>query len=118
MIADLEAGIGTMSRLEDSQIDFTLIVVEPTPRSLDVGRRAVEIAREKHQGRVVVVVNKVERVDDDVALVRMTLGDVEMVVVPSDAAVFDADRAGIALMDHAPSSPAVLAISTLADLVG
>ena len=117
VVADLEAGIGTLSRLGDSQVDLTLVVVEPTPRSLDVGRRAIDLARENQQGRVVVVVNKVVDVDTDLALVREKLGDAELVVVPDDDAVLDADRAGTALLDHAPDCPAARALVELVDLV-
>jgi CO dehydrogenase maturation factor len=117
VVADLEAGIGTMTRLDEAQIDLTLVVVEPTPRSLDVGARAIGIAREKKQGRIVVVVNKAEDVEDDAALVRDRLGDVELVLVPNDAAVLDADRTGVALLDYEPNSPAVLALESLTDFV-
>lgn len=117
VVADLEAGIGTLTRLDPAQVDVTLIVVEATPRSLDVGSRALAIATENNQGRIVVVVNKVEDVDTDTALVRQKLGDVETVLVPNDSAVFDADRRGLALLDHDPKSPAAKALSALADLV-
>jgi len=117
VVADLEAGIGTLTRLDDSQIDVTVIVVEPTPRSLDVGSRALAIAREKHQGRVIVVVNKVDEPDTDLNLVRSKLGDVELLAVPNDQAVINADRAGVALLDHDARAPATLALSRLADLI-
>jgi len=117
VVADLEAGIGTLTRLDPSQIDLTLIVVEPTPRSLDVGSRALAIARENNQGRIVVVVNKVEDVEIDTKLVQEKLGDVETVIVPYDPAVFDADRVGISVLDHDPNCPAAQALSRLADLV-
>ncbi len=116
-MADLEAGIGTLTRLDPSQVDLTLIVVEPTPRSLEVASRAMAIAAENSQGRLVVVVNKVEDVETDTQLVRDKLGDVEIVVVPYDSAVFDADRVGISVLDHAPDCPAAQALSSLADLV-
>lgn len=116
VVADLEAGIGTLTRLDPSQIDLTLIVVEPTPRSLDVGSRALAIARENNQGRIVVVINKVGDVEIDSRLVHEKLGDVETVIVPSDPAVFDADRVGISVLDHDPNCPAAHALSVLADL--
>lgn len=117
VVADLEAGIGTLTRLDPEQIDLTLIVVEPTPRSLDVGARALAIAAENKQGRVVVVVNKVEDVEIDTKLVEEKLGDVETVIVPYDPGVFDADRVGVSVLDHDPNSPAARALSALADLV-
>lgn len=117
VVADLEAGIGTLTRLEESQIDVTVIVVEPTPRSLDVGRRALAIARERDQGRIIVVLNKVDDSEVDLALVRKELGETETLVVPHDSAVFDADRAGVSLLDFAPDAPATTALTQLADLI-
>ena len=50
VVADLEAGIGTLTRLADSSVDATVVVVEPTLRSIDVARRAVTVAEEQRQG--------------------------------------------------------------------
>ncbi len=117
VVADLEAGLGTLSRLEAEKVDLTVVVVEPTPRSLDVGARALSIAREKQQGRTLVVANKVRDVDADLARVREWLGDVEVVVVPEDDAVVEADARGIALFDHDPGSPALASLASIADLL-
>lgn len=117
VVADLEAGIGTLSRLEAEKVDLTVVVVEPTPRSLDVGSRALAIARERQQGRILVVANKVRDVDADVARVREWLGDVEVVVVPEDDAVVEADARGVALLDHDPGSPALASLASIADLL-
>ena len=59
VVADLEAGIGTLTRLADASVDVVVVVVEPTPRSIDVAQRAVELARERKQGRVVLVANQI-----------------------------------------------------------
>lgn len=117
MVADLEAGIGTLTRLEESQIDVTIIVVEPTPRSLDIGCRALAIARDNDQGRIIVVANKVDGSGNDLELVRSKFGDVELIAIPADQSVFDADRAGVALLDHKPDAPATRALSKLAELI-
>ena len=39
VIADLEAGIGTLTRVAEEAFDTVLVVVEPTAKSLEVGRR-------------------------------------------------------------------------------
>ena len=59
IVADMEAGIGSLTRLEDSTVDISLVVVEPTPRSIDVARRGVHVADERQQGRIVIVGNKI-----------------------------------------------------------
>ncbi len=117
VVADLEAGIGTLTRLEPGQVDFTVVVVEPTPRSIEVGARALAIAIENTQGRTLVVLNKVDDVAADTAFAKDRLGNVETIVVPTDSSVFDADRLGISLLDHAPDSSAAQALARLADLV-
>lgn len=113
VIADMEAGIGTLTRLEEGAVDAVLVVVEPTPKSLEVGSRAAEQARAKTRGRVLVVANRV-RDDADLAAVRAALPGHEVVAVPDDPAVVAAERRGVAPLDIAPDAPAVRALVDLA----
>lgn len=112
VIADLEAGIGTLTRLPDGAVDVVVIVVEPTPRSLDVGVRARDLARERGVGRVVVVANRVTE-DADRARVVGALRGEEVVEIPHDPEVVAAEREGAAPLDTAPGSPAVQALVAL-----
>ncbi len=116
VVADLEAGIGTLGRLADAAVDVTVVVVEPTPRSIDVARRAVAVATDRCQGRVVIVANKLTS-DDDRSRVRAAFGEFPIVEVPVDEAIDTADRLGVSPLDHAPGCPAVLALSRLSELV-
>ena len=116
VVADLEAGIGTLTRLSEAAVDVTVVVVEPTPRSIDVASRAVTVASEQGQGRLIVVANKVTD-DDDRARIRDAFADLPIVEVPSDAAIDEADRLGLSPVDHAPGCPAVAALEELAALV-
>lgn len=116
VVADLEAGIGTLTRLEEARVDVTVIVVEPTPRSINVAARAAAVAAERRQGRMIAVANKVTS-DDDRQRVADALGGCEVVAVPLDAAVEEADRDGVSPLDRAPSAPAVAALESLADLI-
>jgi len=113
VIADLEAGIGTLSRLGDQRVDAVLVVVEPTPKSIDVGTRAAQLAKDKSLGRVVVVASRV-RGDDDLATIRSAFPDQEVVAIPDDPAIVEADRKGVAPLDSHPEAPAVLALVKLA----
>ncbi len=117
VVADLEAGIGTLTRLADSSVDATVVVVEPTLRSIDVARRAVAVAEEQRQGRVVVVANKVAD-DQDRDRIDEAFGDRTLVVVPDDPAVDAADRLGVSPVDHEPHAPAVVALESLVDVLG
>ena len=113
IIGDLEAGIGTVLRLQEGQADVVVVVAQPTAKSLDIARRAVEMAADK-TARTIVVANRV-RDDEDLAVIREAVGDCEMIVVPDDDAIARADREGRAAIDVDATSPGVLAIIELAD---
>ena len=116
VVADLEAGIGTLTRLADAAVDVVVVVVEPTPRSIDVAQRAVELARERQQGRVVLVANRITG-PEDLERITSSIPDCEVVSVPHDPAIMDADRRGVSPLDSAPDSPGVLALTQLATLL-
>ena len=113
IIGDLEAGIGTVLRLQEGEADVVVVVAQPTAKSLDIARRAVEMAADK-TARTIVVANRV-RDDEDLAIIRAAVGDCEMIVVPDDAAIAQADRDGRAAIDVDPDAPGVRAIIALAD---
>jgi CO dehydrogenase maturation factor len=113
IIGDLEAGIGTVMRLQEGQADVVLIVVQPTAKSIDVGRRAVELASDRG-ARMIVVANRV-RDDEDLDLIRAAVGDAEMVVVPDEPAIALADREGRAAIDVDENAPGVRVLIELAD---
>ena len=112
IVADLEAGIGTLTRLPEASVDTTLVIVEPTPRSIDVGQRAVLVATERQQGHITIVANKVADGEDE-ARVRAAFSDHDVVVVPVDPVVTTADRKGASPIDVDPDAPAVNAIDGL-----
>ncbi len=114
VIADLEAGIGTLTRLSEQRVDAVLVVVEPTPKSIEVGIRAADLAREKALGRVVVVASRI-RNEGDLAVVAKAFPDHEVVPIPDDPAIVKADRDGVAPLDTAPEAPAVRALVELAE---
>lgn len=114
LVADLEAGTGTLTRLGSGAIDVALVVVEPSPRSVEVAMRAAAAARQRDAGRLIVVANRV-RQGDDLSAITEGLAGAELVIVPDDAAVVEADRQGVAPLDLAPDAPAVRALRSLAD---
>ena len=114
VVGDLEAGIGTMWRLNEADADVVLVVVQPTTKSIEVARRALELASERVR-EVIVIANRI-REDDDLSLIQDALGhDHDYVVIPEDAAIAEADRRGEAAIDIDDTSPGVLAMVALAD---
>lgn len=113
IVADLEAGIGTLTRLPEASVQSTLVIVEPTPRSIDVGQRAVLVATERKQGQITIVANKVANQEDDTR-VRNAFAEYDVVAVPEDQVIITADRQGASPIDVDPDAPAVKAIGEIA----
>ena len=118
-VADMEAGLENFSRGTPRHADAVLTVLEPYYRSLETGARVADLARELGVKRVVAIANKVRSPADAEAIESFCKGrGLELIgTVPHDDAILLADREGKALLDHAPSSPAVLAIQSIAHLL-
>lgn len=106
MLVDLGGGVMTVARGDRTEIDTLIVVVEPYPRSTEVGRRLLQKAEDKGITRRIVVANKVAG-DEDLALTRDLLGVDPDLVIPDDAALRAADSEGASPMDHNPQSPAL-----------
>ena len=110
VICDLEAGVGAVVRA--GQADLVLVVAEPMAKSIDVARRAAEIAADG--AKVIVVANRV-RDEADVESIRAAVGGHEVVAVPEEPAIARADREGMAPIDVDDSAPGVRVLLELAD---
>ena len=118
-VLDMEASIEHLSRGTVRNVDVLLVVTEPYYRSLATTGRIVPLAHELGLQRVWVVANKL-RSDDDAAAIREYCagrGFEIIAEVPFDESITEADRLGQALMDYAPSAPAVAAVTHLADVL-
>ena len=114
VVGDLEAGVGTMWRLNEDDTDVVLVVVQPTAKSIEVARRALDLATGK-VSRIIVVANCI-RGEEDLDAIREVLGDEhEWVVVPDDDAIALADREGRAAIDVDASAPGVRSIVGIVD---
>ncbi len=113
VIVDLGGGVMTVVRGDQSQIDALVVVVEPYPRSAEVGRRLLDTAQANGITRRIVVANKIGDAEDLEAL-RRFLGVEPDLVIPADRSVLAADRVGASPFDLDPASPAVSALRGLA----
>lgn len=119
-ILDTEASPEHLTRGTTRHADTVLVVVEPYFKSLETGRRVATLATDLGIDRVALIANKV-RDERDLEATRefAELNGLEIAcVVPFDPSFADAERAGVAPLDHAPDSPAITALGGLArDLV-
>jgi len=113
VVADFEAGIGTLTRLGDTKVDAVVVVTDPTVKALEVASRAAALAEEHTSGPIVIVANRLLD-DDDRNAVERALAGRTVVLVPEDDAIQTADRADTAPLDASPESPAILALGGLA----
>ncbi|MEP6993984.1 MAG: hypothetical protein ABI968_05630 [Acidobacteriota bacterium] len=118
-VADMEAGLENFSRGTPRHVDSLLVVMEPYFRALETGARAAELGRELGIPRVEAIVNKARTAEDETA-VREFCGARGIPIagwVPFDESVLNAERAGKGLLDYAPESAAVAAVSVIAEAV-
>ena len=95
-----------------------VVVVEPTAKSMLSARRLGRLAgTDEAKGRVVAVLNKA-REPEDLELVQRRTGLDVVSTVPWDARLAEAERHGVAPVDHAPDSAAVQAIGSLVEHFG
>jgi CO dehydrogenase maturation factor len=112
VLCDMEAGLGTVSRLKPGQLDVVLVVAEPSAKGIDVARRAAQIASAR--ARVIVVANRIAS-EADLDAVRAALGSHELVAVPEEPVIARADHEGIAPIDAGADAPGVDALRRLAE---
>lgn len=113
-MADFEAGLGTLSRMEAGQVDVVLVIAEPTAKSMQVARRALDMIAERKVGRAMLVANRLAS-DADRELIARTFPDETGTMVPDDPAIRAADAQGTAPFDTAPDAPAVRTLRSLAE---
>lgn len=115
-VMDMEAGLEHLSRGTGRYVDTVVAVLEPYYRSLETGRRVVDLAGELGIGRAFVVANKLRSPSDRDAVLdfceRHGLDLLEE--VPFDESLLEAERKGRSPADHDPDSPAARAVGTLA----
>jgi CO dehydrogenase nickel-insertion accessory protein CooC1 len=114
VICDMEAGVGSIVRKGEG--DTVIVVAEPSVKSIDVAWRAAGAAVAKG-AQVIVVANRVRDEADEQAIGSKFEG-FELVVVPEDPAIAEADEQGRAPIDVDPESPGVRALGRLAERLG
>lgn len=112
MVADFEAGLGTLTRMEPGDVDVLLVVSEPSLKAMEVSRRAIELVGEKRLGRTVLIANRVR--PEDRGRFEAAFAGHEPLFVPDDPGLRSADARGRAPFDDSPDGPAVRALRALA----
>lgn len=114
-ILDTEASPEHLSRGTARYADAMLVVAEPYFKSLETARRMAVLGRDLGLEQVLLVANKV-RDEHERAAVQEFADNNELEVagvIPFDPTFQEAERAGVAPLDHAPDAPAMQAVAEL-----
>ncbi len=116
-ILDTEASIEHLSRGTVRNVDALLVVAEPYYRSLETAGRIVPLAKELGIDHIWMTGNKVRDARDEAAIGEYAArhGFELLGTVPFDDLALEAERLGVALVDHTPTAPAIVAVNELAD---
>lgn len=114
-VVDLEASPEHFSRARTPYVDAMLIVAEPYFKSLETARRFHGLASGLDFDHLAIVGNRVRDGDREIIEEYCDRHGFELAgVVPQDDAFQEAERLGVAPIDHAPDGPGVGAIRELA----
>ena len=116
IVGDLPAGPRHLAAGFSPYASLYVVVVEPTSQSAMTGRRVARLARGPLGADVIFVASKIAAPDERHRVERL-LGEIVDFEIPADPAVAEAERAGVAVIDAAPGSPAVRAVERLADTI-
>ncbi|MGH2897605.1 MAG: AAA family ATPase, partial [Solirubrobacteraceae bacterium] len=103
ILGDMPAGGRQLANDWAPYANHFLVVAEATCQSMMTARRIIRIAGARPEARVSLVVSKATG-EDDVRRVSDFLDLEPLAVVPVDEDVRIAERAGVAILDHAPQS--------------
>lgn len=118
LMVDSQAGVEIFGRGMAQEFDISLVITEPTPKSLEVARHGLRLAADLGVKRQVVVVNKAEG-QEELENVSMALnGAADLICsVGYDRAVVEADKKGLLLLDVSPQSEAVKGVIRIKDIL-
>lgn len=99
LVMDMEAGIEHLGRATTSGVDCMVVVVEPGQRSIDCGKRIIQMAGDIGLKRIYFVANKIVSKSDE-EFVRAQVGSERLLgVIPYTEEIRGADRNGKSVLD-------------------
>jgi CO dehydrogenase maturation factor len=114
VVLDMEAGVEHLSRGTTRNTNVLLVVAEPYYKSLETAARVVQLGVELGIAQVLTVVNKVRPQDEQSISEFVSRHGLNVVAsIAYDESVLEADRRGIAPIDHEASGAMVTTVAEL-----
>lgn len=108
ILIDSQAGVEIFGRGLAKEFDMSFVITEPTPKSLEVAKQSMKLARDLGVKKQILVVNKVEEDNDYLNASEMLGASADMICsVGYDRNVVKADKEGILVLDAAPDAQVV-----------
>ena len=118
IVLDMEAGVEHLSRGTVRNTDILLVVAEPYYKALETAARVAALGQELGIARVLTVVNKVRQSDKESIRQFATRHALPIAAeIPYDESVAEADRRGIAPIDHDASGTMIHSVEALSRLL-
>ncbi|NMB85163.1 MAG: AAA family ATPase [Methanothrix sp.] len=108
IFVDSQAGVEIFGRGLASEFDISFVITEPTPKSLEVAKHGLRLAKDLGVKRQIAIVNKVELEEDlSCAVQELNLFADQILSVGYDRSVIEADKKGALLLDNVPWASAL-----------
>jgi CO dehydrogenase maturation factor len=103
IMVDSQAGVEILGRGLSSEFDFSMVITEPTPKSVEVARHSMRLSRDLGVKRQIVIVNMAESEKEcRVVADALDLNGDMIEAVRYDMDVVEADKRGVHLLDYSP----------------
>jgi len=118
VIVDSQAGSEILGRGLATDYDLNLVITEAFPKSMEVARHVMKLARDLHVRKQAVIVNK-SKDENEAGLVikELSLYGETVLTVRYDERVAEADKNGQLILDTVPDSPTIGDIKTIMDMI-
>jgi CO dehydrogenase maturation factor len=117
LLVDSQAGVEILGRGLSTEFDLSLVITEPTPKSVEVARHSMKLSRDLGVKKQIVIVNKAEDNEECLAIAEsLEMNGDSIESVRYDRKVVEADKKGLHILDCEPSA-AVADIKRIKEIV-
>jgi len=118
VIVDSQAGSEILGRGLAVNYDHNLVITESFPKSMEVARHVLKLAKDLNIKKQLVVVNKLQEMNEiNFVASELLLNDGEIYPVSYDEKVIEADRMGSLILDMSPNSIVIKDIGCILNVV-
>jgi CO dehydrogenase maturation factor len=105
LLVDSQAGVEILGRGLSTEFDLSLVITEPTPKSIEVARHSIKLSSDLGVKKQMVIANKIENDEERLSIAKSLEMDGDLIEsVRHDRKVLEADKKGLHILDYEPSA--------------